>query len=182
MDLNTILNAALTAAVAEVTAPMLSRIASLESRLFAMERVADAEPPRLVEMSISGFDDLAARIAASQLRINALFSLLSTVIVTDDDAIDRAKTAGEFSIKQGLAQMFKEVATSVAQSASEAMMEEHLDVHDHNEFYTDSDVIFDDIESKVEDKIEETLGSSSSMRDAVRTIIREEVSFSVSVD
>jgi hypothetical protein len=177
MDLNTILNAALTAAVAEVTAPMLSRISSLESRLFAAERVADTEPQRPVQIAISGFDDLAARIAGSQLRINALFALLNTLILTDDDAINSAKD-GEFTARHPLKELMRTTAEAVAENAMEA----HHSTYDHDEFYRDSDAIFDDIEDRLDTKIDNKIDDQDDLAGRVRSVLRDDITFSVSVD
>ena len=165
-DINAILSAALAAAVAEAVAPLVERIATLETRLAALENnpAQGVEPPVVI--------DEAKMVAA--LDSQEWFWHKVAGFVTNNSEI----TANDLEILKDRVDALesRSDASGLSKSAVEALIEQtmdnHLECYDHDNY--------DEIASKVDDIDFDDLVSKEDLSDAVRDAVQD-LSFEIRV-
>ena len=175
IDINTILSAALATAVAEAVAPLVERIATLETRIAALEnnpaigvdttlerRVAALEGSR--QMSADAFVTHLDNQEWFWHKVAGFITNNSEITANDLEVLKDRVTALEGSA--GLTR--NDVEALIEQS-----MDNHLECYDHDNY--------DDIASKVDDMPDaDDLVSKDDLSEAVRDAVSD-LSFEISV-
>lgn len=176
-DLNTILTAALTAAVAEATKPLLERIEKLETncnayeilfkshieRFEALETDADV---KALETSTLSPDDL---VQVKQ-RIEALENIAAEYSPTA--SIDEARLIEVLDKQEWFWEKLTLKAAEAAESAVEEAINDHCTTYDHDDY--------DNVSSTVNDVDLDNVVTHDNLRDEIQRVLRE-VTISIDV-
>lgn len=161
-DLNAIVNAALTAAVAEAIKPLIERITALESDAFAMRDSITA----LENNPAIGTDTvLAERVKALETKLTeaALFEKNTNVTIP----IDEAKMVEALNSQE----WFWEKLHRTTDAQIEEAMEEHTSTYDHDSYdsvvsnWNDEDpadfLRESELHDQIDDRVNETLRNAT---------------------
>ena len=153
IDINTILSAALATAVAEAVAPLVERIATLETRLAALENNPAIGVDTTLERRVAALENIAAEYTPATITADAFVTHLDN--------------------QEWFWEKLTRKAKEVADAAVEQSMDHHLECYDHDNY--------DDIASKVDDMPDaDDFVSKDDLSEAVRDAVSD-LSFEISV-
>ena len=174
-DLNTILTAALTAAVTEATKPLLERIEKLETncnayeimfrshieRFEALETDADV---KALETSTLSPDDL--------VQVKQRIAALEQATPETPAAISAAAFVTYLDQQEWFWEKLTSKAAEAAESAVEEAMNDHCTTYDHDDY--------DNVSSTVNDVDLDNVVTHDNLRDEIQRVLRE-VTISIDV-
>lgn len=156
-DINAILTAALTAAVAEATKPLHEAVQALAARIEALEnRLTDADVKALETDTLSP-DDL---VQVKQ-RIEALEQATPNVTMP----IDEARLVEVLDQQEWFWEKLTRKAAEAAESAVEEAINDHCSTYDHDDY--------DNVSSTVNEVDLDDMVTMDNLRDEIKQVLRD---------
>lgn len=170
-DLNTILSAALTAAVAEATKPLHEAMQALAERVAKLEAEASYFDNRLTAAAIA----YAARLEALENR-PAIGADTTPVAQTSNVTIpiDEAKMVEALNSQEWFWEKLTRKMDEIATAVAEKEMNQHCDLYDHDGY--------DDAVDRLYRLDPDEFVKKEDLNDIVTDVVTEELRFTVSVE